>query len=73
MVAFLFLFAPVVVLIAVWIMQRFQPKRDAYPPTPVARVFDEDRIEPRFGAVNDNIRRASSRGTSPDRQSIPTR
>jgi hypothetical protein len=54
MVAFLFLFAPVVVLIAVWIMQRFQPRRDREPAPPIKRVVAGDRIEPRFGAVNDN-------------------
>jgi hypothetical protein len=52
MVAFLFLFAPTVVLIAVWIIQRFQPKPSSEALT--KRVRSDDRIEPRFSAVNDN-------------------
>jgi hypothetical protein len=54
MVAFLFLFAPAVVLVAVWIMQRFQPRRDLDPAALPARVVEGGRIEPNFGAVNDN-------------------
>ena len=54
MVAFLFLFAPAVVLVAVWIMQRFQPGRDLDPATLRERVVEGGRIEPRFSAVNDN-------------------
>ena len=50
MVAFLFLFAPTVVLIAVWIIQRFQPKPSSEALT--KRVRSDDRIEPKF--VNDN-------------------
>ena len=53
MVAFLFLFAPAVVLVAVWIMQRFQPRRDLDAAVLRARV-EGGRIEPNFGAVNDN-------------------
>jgi hypothetical protein len=52
MVAFLFLFAPTVVLIAVLIIQRFQPKPSSEALT--KRVRPDDRIEPRFSAVNDN-------------------
>jgi hypothetical protein len=54
MVAFLFLFAPAVVLVAVWIMQRFQPRRDFDPAALRERVAEGGRIEPRFSAVNDN-------------------
>jgi hypothetical protein len=42
-VAFLFLFAPVVVLIAVLIMQRFQPRRDRDPEILVERVVEPSR------------------------------
>jgi hypothetical protein len=69
MVAFLFLFAPVVVLIAVLIMQRFQPKRDRHPAPPVKRVVDDGRIEPSFGAVNDN----AEYGPVPEHGRIGTR
>jgi hypothetical protein len=72
MVAFLFLFAPVVVLIAVLIMQRFQPKRDEYPATPMERVVEGGRIEPRFGAVNDNAEYEADPGTWMDQHSIST-
>jgi hypothetical protein len=54
MVAFLFLFAPAVVLVAVWIMQRFQPGRGLDPAALPARVVEDGRIEPSFSAVNDN-------------------
>jgi hypothetical protein len=54
MVAFLFLFAPAVVLVAVWVMQRFQPRRDLDPAALRARVVEDGRIEPSFSAVNDN-------------------
>jgi hypothetical protein len=54
MVAFMFLFAPAVVLVAVWIMQWFQPRRDLDPAALHARVVEGGRIEPRFSAVNDN-------------------
>ncbi len=57
MVAFLFLFAPAVVLVAVWIMQRFQPRRDLDAAVLRARV-EGGRIEPNFGAVNDNAENA---------------
>jgi hypothetical protein len=77
MVAFLFLFAPVVVLIAVWIMQRFQPRRELDPAALQERVVrervvDDDRIEPRFGAVNDNAEYAPDPGTWMDQHSIST-
>jgi len=52
MVAFLLLFAPTIVLIAVLIIQRFQPKPSSEALT--KRVRANDRIEPRFSAVNDN-------------------
>ena len=55
MVTFLFLFAPTVVLIAVLIIQRFQPKRDSENLT--EHVIADGRVEPRFGAVNDNTAR----------------
>jgi hypothetical protein len=54
MVAFLFLFAPAIVLVAVWIMQRFQPRGDVDPAGLRGRVVEDRRIEPRFSAVNDN-------------------
>jgi hypothetical protein len=54
MVAFLFLFAPAVVLVAVWIMQRFQPRRDLDPAACRERIAEGGRVEPRFSAVNDN-------------------
>jgi hypothetical protein len=80
MVAFLFLFAPVVVLIAVLIMQRFQPRRDRDqltsidqdPLTSMQRDVDDDRIEPRFGAVNDNAEYEQHSGTWMDQHSIST-
>jgi hypothetical protein len=70
MVAFLFLFAPTVVLIAVLIMQRFQPRRDRDPAAPVKRAVADGRIEPRFGAVNDNTEYESYPGTLLDRRSV---
>jgi hypothetical protein len=77
MVAFLFLFAPTVVLIAVLIMQRFQPGRDEDPATLHERVVrervaDDDRIEPRFGAVNDNAEYDPDSATWTDQRSIST-
>jgi hypothetical protein len=80
MVAFLFLFAPTVVLIAVLIMQRFQPRRDRDsltsmdqdPLTSMQRDVDDDRIEPRFGAVNDNAEYEPHPGTWTDQHSIST-
>jgi hypothetical protein len=53
MVAFLFLFAPAVVLVAVWIMQRFQRRHDLDPAALRERVVEGSRIEPRLSAVND--------------------
>lgn len=50
MVAFLFLFAPTVVLIAVLILQRFQPGPDGDPGILIERVAERGRVEPRFGA-----------------------
>jgi hypothetical protein len=72
MVAFLFLFAPVVVLIAVLIMQRFQPRRGRDPLPSMQRDADDDRIEPRFGAVNDNAEYEQHPGTWTDQHSIST-
>jgi hypothetical protein len=57
MVAFLFLLAPTVVLIAVLIIQRFQPKLDRNTGSLIKPVTKDGRIEPRFGAVNDNAER----------------
>ncbi len=54
MVAFLFLLAPTVVLSAVLIIQRFQPRRDRDPGTLRERVVEDGRIEPRFRVVDDN-------------------
>jgi hypothetical protein len=45
MVAFFFLFAPTVVLIAVLLLQRFQPSRD-----PVMQIT-AGRVEPQFAAA----------------------
>jgi hypothetical protein len=54
MVAFLFLFAPAVVLIAVWIIQWFQPKRDRVPEPLIEHVVVAGgRVEPRFSAANE--------------------
>jgi hypothetical protein len=64
MVAFLFLFAPAVVLVAVWIMQRFQPRRDLDPAALRERVAEGGRIEPRFSAVNDNAEYETMPSTS---------
>jgi hypothetical protein len=80
MVAFLFLFAPTVVLIAVLIMQRFQPWHDRDPLTlmdqdpltSMQRDVDDDRIEPRFGAVNDNTEYESHPEIWMDQHSIST-
>jgi hypothetical protein len=72
MVAFLFLFAPTVVLIAVLIMQRFQPRHDRDPLTSMQLDADDDRIEPRFGAVNDNTEYESHPEIWMDQHSIST-
>jgi len=72
MVAFLFLFAPAVVLIAVLIMQRFQPRRDRNPETLIERIVEGGRIEPRFGAFNDNAGYEADSGMSMDQRSIST-
>jgi hypothetical protein len=53
MVTFLFLFAPVVVLIAIWIVQRFHPKRDRLQETLIEHVVGSSRIEPRFSTTNE--------------------
>jgi len=47
MVAFFFLFAPIVVLIAVLLMQRFQPRRN---PAKV-EATRPGRVEPQFASV----------------------
>ena len=70
MVAFLFLFAPMVVLIAVLIMQRFQSGRDENPATLIERLVEDSRIEPRFGAVNDNAGYEPDSGAWLDQNSI---
>jgi hypothetical protein len=72
MVAFLFLFAPAVVLVAVWIMQRFQPRRDLDPAALRERVVDGGRIEPRFSAVNDNAENEPEPEILTDQHSIST-
>ena len=72
MVAFLFLFAPTVVLIAVLIMQRFQSRRDEDPATLIERLVEDGRIEPRFGAVNDNAGYEPDSGTWLDQNSTST-
>lgn len=52
MVAFLFLLAPVVVLIAVWIIQWFQPEQDRVPePLIKHAVVAGGRVEPRFSEI----------------------
>jgi preprotein translocase subunit YajC len=48
MVTSLLLLAPTVVLLAVWIMQRFQPKRDRDPEPLIEHIDVGDRAEPRF-------------------------
>jgi hypothetical protein len=72
MVAFLFLFAPAVVLVAVWIMQRFQPRRDLDPAALRERVVEGGRIEPRFSAVNDNAEHEPEHEILMDQHSIST-
>ncbi len=72
MVAFLFLFAPAVVLVAVWIMQRFQPRRDLDPAALRERVVDGGRIEPQFNAVNDNAEHEPEPEILMDQHSIST-
>lgn len=72
MVAFLFLFAPAVVLVAVWIMQRFQPRRDLDPAALRERVAEGGRIEPRFSAVNDNAEYEQDPRILMDQHSIST-
>lgn len=72
MVAFLFLFAPTVVLIAVLIMQRFQPKRDRDPGILMEYAIEDDRMEPGFGAVTDNAEHEPDPGILLDRHSIST-
>jgi hypothetical protein len=72
MVAFLFLFAPAVVLVAVWIMQRFQPRRDLDPAALRERVAEGGRIEPRFSAVNDNAEYGQDPRILMDQHSIST-
>jgi hypothetical protein len=72
MVAFLFLFAPAVVLVAVWIMQRFQSRRDLDPATLNERVVEGGRIEPRFSAVNDNAEHDPESEIFMDQHSIST-
>jgi hypothetical protein len=72
MVAFLFLFAPAVVLVAVWIMQCFQPRRDLDPAALRERVVEGGRIEPRFSAVNDNAEHEPEPEILMDQHSIST-
>jgi hypothetical protein len=48
MVTSLLLLAPTVVLLAVWIMQWFQPKRDRDPDPLIEPIDVGDRAEPRF-------------------------
>jgi hypothetical protein len=72
MVGFLFLFAPTVVLIAVLIMQRFQPRRDRDPGILMEYAIEDDRMEPRFSAVNDNAEYEPDPGIMRDQHSIVT-
>ncbi len=72
MVAFLFLLAPTVVLIAVLIIQRFQPSRDRNPETLIERIVEGGRIEPRFRAVNDSAGHQPDPEILMDQHSIPT-
>jgi hypothetical protein len=48
MVTSLLLLAPTVVLLAVWIMQWFQPKRDRDPEPWIEPIDVGDRAEPSF-------------------------
>jgi hypothetical protein len=61
MVAFLFLFAPVLVLIAVWTIQWFQPARDRVPESLKEHRFERGRIEPRFSTANNIAERGPGR------------
>src|ERR1700721_670293 len=72
MVAFLFLFAPAVVWIAVLIMQRFETRRDRDRGILMARVAGGRRLAPRFSAVNDNAEPQRDPGMLMDRHSIST-
>jgi hypothetical protein len=72
MVAFLFLFAPTVVLIAVLIIQRFQPRRDRVSGILMEYAIEDDRMEPRFSAVNDNAEHEPDPGILQDQHSILT-
>jgi hypothetical protein len=72
MVAFLFLFAPTVVLIAVLIIQRFQPGPDRDPGTLIERVVEDGRLEPRFSAINDDAEYEPDSGIWMDQHSIST-
>jgi hypothetical protein len=82
MVAFLFLFAPAVILVAVWIMQRFQPRRDLDPAALSERVVTRrvvtervvagGRIEPKFSAVNDDAEHEPDPEIWRDQRSIST-
>jgi hypothetical protein len=72
MVAFLFLFAPTVVPIAVLIIQRFQPRRDRDPGILMEFAIEDDRMEPQFSAVNDNAAYEPDPGILRDQHSILT-
>jgi hypothetical protein len=72
MVAFLFLFAPMVVLIAVLIMQRFQPRRDRDPDILMEHIGEDGRLEPRFSALNDNAEYEADSGNLPDQHAVLT-
>ncbi len=72
MVAFLFLFAPAVVLIAVLIIQRFQPRRDRDTGILIERVAENGRLEPRFSAFNDNAGHEPDSGMLMDQHSTST-
>jgi len=72
MVAFLFLFAPMVVLIAVLIMQRFQPRRDRDPDILMEHLVEDGRVEPGFSALNDNAEYEAAPGNLLDQHAILT-
>lgn len=67
MVAFFFLFAPIVVLVAVLLMQQFQPSRDPAKPEPTG----PGRVEPQFATAPAPEKTAASDPDAADAQADP--
>jgi hypothetical protein len=51
----LLLLAPTVVLLAIWIMQWFRPKRDPDPEPLIEHIDVGDRAEPRFADTGEIV------------------